>query len=515
MNTPVTLQSKAKVSVFHWFAVVAVLLVSFFFGIEGILMDSIRRDELTTIGHIGGLDDPAGTMSLIDTVNSLTTHSTQHPPLFFLMENIWSKIFGYDYRVLRVLALLWGMLALAMVYRLAKDLGGQHVALITIALMATSVMFVFYLHEIRQYTSLIFWNALVWLMYHRLHRRKSEPRFYELIITGVAVSAAAYTHVPSIFLLLVIGIYHVLFVKKNKRWWKISFAFIIGGATFLPYVPVSFTGLNVILDEYAVNDAKVLYNNDLIGLVPVFWGNGHLIVFIALSAIGLYSVVTKRRNSWYVLYFCLAFIGVVLAMNGYLEFIKRIRYVIISLIPFFILASMGFVALFRWQYITTGFLVIWIALGTWFQLQDDYLQNTGLDGALDHPEYYALMPALEENMSPDDILIMTVNDYEAIQPSKQGKKSIEQYYFDGSGFTFIRLNSFPGAGDVNINDIINAISGRPVWVTHRYDASPEELEFLAGIADDYHLCRQLTYGETSILDYYIPNDAENITCTAE
>lgn len=489
--------------------------MAFFFGLQGALGDSIRRDELTTLGHIGGLEDHSDGLPLSTTFESLRTYSAQHPPTFYMIANLWGRAFTFSAYMMRLLPLLWGMLALAVVYRLATDIGGQTVGLVTVALLATSVVYIFYMHEIRQYTSLIFWNASVWLMYHRLHRRSTSPKLYQFALLTLATTGAIYTHNTSIFLLLVIGLYHLLLAPKNRTWVMVSVAVALAGVLYLPWLPSALEGLQITVDKLAVDDSKLLYNEELVQVIPMFWGNGTALLFLILSGAGLFAVVQKWRNSRYLLFFVVAFMGVVFVMNGYFEFVKRIRYVIVFLVPFMIFGAVGLTSIRYWRPVTIGFLVVWVGIGTWFQTQEAYLHHTGLDGALDHPEYSALMPALDANMSPDDILVMTVNDYEAIQPSKQGKKSIEQYYFDDSGYTMIRLNSFPGAGEVNIDDIISAISGRPVWVTHRYEASPEELAFLDGIADDYRLCRQLRYGQTSTLDYYIPNDDEAVDCSVE
>jgi len=507
--------SKSKAILPHRIMLVCLFLVAFFFGLQGIYSDSIRRDELTTLGHIGGLEEHDNGVSLIETFESLRTYSAQHPPLFYIVANLWGHSFTYSAYMMRLLPLLWGMLALAVVYRLARDIGGKDVGLVTVALLATSIVFIFYAHEIRQYTSLLFWNASVWLLYHRLHKQITPPKPYQLALLTLATTGAIFTHNTSIFLLLVIGLYHLLFAPKNRTWVMVSVAVAIAGVFYLPWLPSAIDGLQVTTEKLAIDDSKLLYNPRLIQVIPMFWGNGTPLLFLTLIGIGILGVVQNRRNSRYLLFFVVAFSAVVLAMNGYLEFVKRIRYVIVFLIPFTIFGAMGLVSMLRWRSITVTFLVIWIATGTWFQTQYDYFHHTGLDGALDHPEYYALMPFLSDEMSPDDILVMTVNDYEAIQPSKQGKKSIEQYYFDDSGFTMIRLNSFPGAGEVNINDIINAVSGRPVWVTHRYEASEEELAFLEGITDTYTLCRQLGYGQTSSIDYYIPAGSETENCTTD
>ncbi len=477
--------------------------------------DSIRRDELTTLGHVGGLEDHTNGVPLAVTFDSLRTYSAQHPPTFYFAANVWGRATSFSASIMRVLPLLWGMLALAIVYRLAADIGGRQVGLVTLALFGTSLVFIFYTHEIRQYTSLLFWNASVWLLYHRLHRRRTRPKLSMLALLTIATFGAIFTHNTSIFLLLVIGLYHLLFAPKNRTWVMVSVAVVSAGIIYLPWLPSAIAGLQITVDKLSQDNTILMYNAELVTVIPMFWGNGTAILFYALMGAGLFAVLKHQRNSRYMLFFVIAFIGVVLMMNGYFEFIKRIRYVIIFLVPFIIFGAIGLVSLPRWRYVTAVFLVVWVIAGTWFQTQPDYYHHTGVAGALDHPEYYALLPALEDNMSSDDILVMTVNDYEAIQPSKQGKKSIEQYYMDNSGFTFIRLNSFSGAGEVNIVDIINATSGRPVWVTHRYEPSAEELDFLAGIADDYRLCRQLTYGQTSTLDYYIPNDTEQYRCHVE
>lgn len=489
-----------------------VLLLAFFFGIMGAFGDSIRRDELTTLGHIGGLEDHQAGLTLSETVESLQTYSQQHPPLFYSMANIWGKGLNFNAYILRIFALLWGMLALAIFYRLAIDLGGQSVALVAGTLMASSILFIFYTHEIRQYTLLIFCNTAILLLYTRFYKRKTPPKYTQLTLLTLATTCAIYTHNTSIFLLLVIGIYHLLFAPKTKTWWMISVAVASASIFYLPWLPSAVDGLQVTVNKLSLDDSKLLYNHDLLQVVPMFFGNGQSVLFYLLGGLGIWSAWQNRRQSRYLLFICVIFAVIVLTMNGYLEFIKRIRYLIVLLVPFYIFGAMGLVNLPRWKIPTSAFVVIWVISGTWFLGQDDYFKHTGLDGALDHPEYYALLPILDAEMTTDEILILVTNDYEAIQPSKQNKKSIEEYYLSESGITFIRLNSFPGAGEVNITDILGATSGRKLWISNRNESSEEQLEFLAGIADKYKLCKQFTYGQSSYLDYYIPNEESDDTC---
>ena len=82
-----------------------VLLLVTLLAAQGLNADVIWYDELTSIGHAGGLTGP---FSPLDVLHSINTHSPKHGPLFFELLAGWGALVGWHHAVLRCLtALFW------------------------------------------------------------------------------------------------------------------------------------------------------------------------------------------------------------------------------------------------------------------------------------------------------------------------------------------------------------------------------------------------------------------------
>ena len=504
MNLKVKVSQLRNSVFFDLMSVMIILLIGYFFGIQGVTQDTIRRDELTTLGHIGALEKHANGIPIQKTIDSVATYSAQHPPLYYVIANLWGKFFSFHSYILRVLSLLFGILTLAVIYRLARDIGGRVVAIYAMLLMATSIMFLFYTHEIREYSSLLFWTGVLWLIYRRLIRKTYPLKMTQLGLLTLVTACAMYSHYASIFLLVTIGIYHVLFLPKTRAWWQISIAIVLAGVAYIPWLPTVFGGLDIALDKLLEGNPRLMYNNDLITIVPQFWANGETVLFFVLLGLGIISALLNRRGSRYVMFFCVAIVMVILLINGRLEFIKRLRYVLITLIPFYILGGMGLALLHRWRFLPLVFIVAWISVGTNFQTNDEYYFQTGLMGASQYIEYHALVPLLEAYSSPNDMLITVITDFSSLKKSKQGKLSIEKYYLQTLDMNTTRIFSYPQSTDLEMEAVLREIEGIPaLWITHRGEPKSEQIEFIAEISSEYHICKHIAYGEESLLEHYV------------
>ena len=221
--------------------VLACMIFVFLMGISSLKNDPLANgDEYRTLAHIFSerLDSP---QPLPITIANVVNHSEQHGPLYFILLNVWSRYTGDNIFTLRLLSACFGLLTMAAVYRLGLLTGDRHLALAAVFILALNWLFLFYTRELRMYTFLPFFTAwIVWSYWRLLERPGME---YAL---SLAVSAALilYVHYFGIFILASVGIYHLLFVPKNKRWLGAFFALVIGGLMFLPWLPTVIRGLN-------------------------------------------------------------------------------------------------------------------------------------------------------------------------------------------------------------------------------------------------------------------------------
>ena len=112
-------KGRAYASVYpSWIWMIPLMLLVTLMAGQGINADPIWYDELTSIGHAGGLTGP---YSPLDIANSVIEHSPKHTPFFFTLLAGWATLLGWHHAVLRCLPLFFGLLAIAWTYRIGRD----------------------------------------------------------------------------------------------------------------------------------------------------------------------------------------------------------------------------------------------------------------------------------------------------------------------------------------------------------------------------------------------------------
>jgi len=123
-----------------------------------------------------------------DTLRSLATEDSQHPPLYFAMTRLWMQVFGSQIRwfcgsqitVLRSLPMLLSLLAIPAAFALAWELFySKTAALFAAMLLALSPFDVLFAQTARQY-SLLTVLVLVsqWLLLRAMRLSQPQPRGY-------------------------------------------------------------------------------------------------------------------------------------------------------------------------------------------------------------------------------------------------------------------------------------------------------------------------------------------------
>ena len=96
--------SNQNIRAAHWRWMLPILLLAVFLGAQGLNADAIWIDELTSIGHAGGLTGP---FSPVDVLASVRDISPKHTPLFFELTAGWAALVGWHHAALRILPLFF------------------------------------------------------------------------------------------------------------------------------------------------------------------------------------------------------------------------------------------------------------------------------------------------------------------------------------------------------------------------------------------------------------------------
>ncbi len=122
-----------------------------------------------------------------------------NPPLFYVLEWGWTRVFGDGEVGLRSLSALAGTLTVLVAYAIGCRLGGRRAGLATAALVAVNPLLVWFSQEARSYSLAVLLSALALLA---LLRAVEDDRPRELAWWALAASLALTTHYFTAFVLL-------------------------------------------------------------------------------------------------------------------------------------------------------------------------------------------------------------------------------------------------------------------------------------------------------------------------
>jgi 4-amino-4-deoxy-L-arabinose transferase-like glycosyltransferase len=163
------------------------------------------------------------------------------PPLYYLLLHGWIHLFGDNEWAVRSLSVLWGVLAVPLMYILALKLFHSRLAgLLAAFLLAISPLHLWYGQEARMYSLLTFLCLLSSILLLLAMRARSWAWAALLWLAYALVNVAAvYTHYFSFFALAFQAAYLVLVVWSGRfRHWHLLVGGLAAGlATVLAYLP--------------------------------------------------------------------------------------------------------------------------------------------------------------------------------------------------------------------------------------------------------------------------------------
>ena len=220
----------------HWVWALPILLALALLGIRGVDLYPPRTDEFISMVNVGWIVD--GPYTPIDALHSLAANSPDHTPLYFLLLNIWGHLVGADIATGRLLSVFAGLLSAAMIYRLTRDFVSPMAGVFAVIILASNTFFNFYLVYLRMYPLLVLNAAIVCWLYLRIVRQRVTPRRQEYVALAAACYALVNTHAISVLLLIALGIFHALHVRKDRRWLNVSLAVTLALLLFSPWAIV-------------------------------------------------------------------------------------------------------------------------------------------------------------------------------------------------------------------------------------------------------------------------------------
>lgn len=284
------------------------------------------------------------TRGFFDVIKSLAREDSQHPPLYFLILQLWMKLFGSSTSVIRSLSAIFSFLTLPLIYWLCVELFESHLtAKLATLLIAISPFHVLYAQEAREYSLWIATTLLSSVTFLRAIRINTR---FTWCIYAISVITSLYAFLFSGFIL----ISHLTYLLI-KQGFKLNKIIIYSLLSYTSAIIVFMPWLIVVLINYKKVSKTTDWSTQRLPILLSANGTDSLVYRWMLNISRLFIDIDNKSGNF--LTFLL--IGLTTALTIYsLYFLykkssPRIWIFILTLIAILAFSLMIPDVIFRWQ----------------------------------------------------------------------------------------------------------------------------------------------------------------------
>ena len=491
-------------SLLHFMAALACLALVFVTGATSLQSDPIFNDELNSLNRVL-VPTFNETRTIPETIELLAQLSPEHPPSYFVLLHLWTKITGSDLMTIRLLSLYFGLLALAFAYRLALVTQDHDTAAIAIFLTTFLAFFLAYTRVARMYSLLPLISAWLAWSYWRVRSPANHVRRRNWLSLFASAATILYVHYFGIMTLMAIGAYHLLISRKDKRWIQISVVVLAAGLLFLPWLPVVATDDLV---KMAVDRLSLIESTRVI--VSIYSNGGFALLLLAAVA----SLrVFKRFNSAqkYLLIVALLHVMWFLIVNEFAAIIvaRRMRYTLVFSVIWCCAFAVALGVIPFWKYLRIPIAILWVFSFYSYSGSHDIFVFRNLQALRTHkvPDFQRFQydPAIVP-IFRDSILVL--------HPDETMPRAPIKYYInflsDWQNFLFMKYNEH-GEIDIDTLDLrltqLTAIVERNqgLWVVYNPQfTKPETMSIYTNwLAREFQPCRRFFENHRTVIQYFV------------
>ena len=206
-------------------AIIGIIILAFALRLYRLDHQSIWYDEGLSV-YLAGQDIG----------NMLAEISTaDHPPLYFIVLHSWMKMAGRSEFSVRYLSLTWGVIAVALLFKLGERFVGRGVGFWAALLLSISPFHIWFSQETRMYTMAVTLSlASVYVFLKFLSTWKTKPLWFCAVLNLLGL----YTHFYFAFIIVFENLVFLIWWLRGKakrpfRYWAVTQLSIAIG--FLPW----------------------------------------------------------------------------------------------------------------------------------------------------------------------------------------------------------------------------------------------------------------------------------------
>lgn len=167
-----------------------------------------------------------------------TTARDFHPPAYYTVMELWYKIFPTTEISTRLISVIFYLLTVFLVYRLANEIKGRMFGLLSALAVMINPIFFTYAFEARNYTMFAFATigSIYFLLKFSTQRLAQGSNIKNGLMFVLFSTLGIYTHYYMFFTLFAQGLFVLLFDRKIIL--KMLGIYAIVGVLYLPWIPL-------------------------------------------------------------------------------------------------------------------------------------------------------------------------------------------------------------------------------------------------------------------------------------
>lgn len=359
--------------------------------------------------------------------------SDTHPPFYPFLLFVWLQLAGTSAFATRALSALIGILAVPLIFVLAKRLSSRpRVRWFATILLAVSPLMIYYSQETRMYelvAVLALWSSYFAVRFFVEARYASPLRAGYFVLTLLAL----YTHYSAFFVLAAQNVFAFFYLRKNRaglwRWLALQVLFVV---TYIPWIIVQTSFLrgkaSTRFDEWGWHGIEMIFGKTFLafsaGLTTEFpLPQIAAALMLAFAVFGVYAIA-RRKDAvvWFVPVYFLVPIMIAYIVNPIMPFFFE-RYVLVAFPGFALLLAFGLDRFAnRDNRAALGMLFLFVSIGA-FALFNFYFNDAYAKG-----KYGKMMAYVSENAQAGDVLILN-NPLQKPLYRYYAPASVPAYYF--------------------------------------------------------------------------------------
>lgn len=262
------------------FILIAILIIASVLRFYKLDFQGVWLDELHTLKEA----DPDWSLKMLHEVNMFREGI---PHLYFLIVRFFGILFGHSIYSVRLVSVIFGILAVYGIYLVGKKISGKQTGYITAFLLAIHPFHIEYSQDGRSYSMLI---CFVIIAFYRLLIFLENYSIKNAIFLGIFLGLITNAHpvgiVSVISVFLLIGLYFFKREDKQERIKYFKSSFITGIVTLIVFSPVYQKVVNASsITSFWVQ--KPSYDYVIYVLKQIVGGSDLLIIIFAFSILAL------------------------------------------------------------------------------------------------------------------------------------------------------------------------------------------------------------------------------------